>query len=340
MRRQTYFIADISANHDGDLERAKLLCKLAKEAGADAAKFQHFKAETIVSDEGFKKLGGQQSHQAKWKKSVFEVYQDASVPLDWTPVLKAYCDEIGIDFFTTPYDLEYVDQLDEYVSMYKIGSGDVTWLQMLKKVASKNKPVLIATGASNIEEVKRAMDTLFLYNIPVVLMQCNTNYTANDENFKYINLNVLNTFKQMYPGVEIGLSDHTLGDETVLGAVTLGARYVEKHFTDDNSRVGPDHPFSMNPKTWRQMVDRTRRLEAALGDGQKRVEGNESETVVLQRRSIRVTRDISEGEVVSQEDISYIRPCPKDALPLYIDPVGKKVKRAVSKYDYLKENDI
>ena len=340
MRVKTYFIADISANHDGDLDRAKLLCKLAKQAGADAAKFQHFKAETIVSDNGFKRLGGQQSHQAKWKKSVFEVYQDASVPFDWTPSLKKYCDEIGIDFFTTPYDLDYVDQLDQYVSMYKIGSGDVTWIQMLEKVAATGKPVLIATGASNIDEVQRAVDTLSKYNCNIVLMQCNTNYTADEENFKYINLNVLKTYATMYPNVELGLSDHTLGHETVLGAVALGARYVEKHFTDDNSRVGPDHPFSMNPTTWKEMVDSTRKLELALGTGVKKVEDNEKQTVILQRRSIRLNKDLNPGDVVKQEDISYIRPCPIDALPIHIDVLGKEVLTVLKKDDYLKPYDI
>lgn len=337
---QTYFIADISANHDGSLERAKHLCYLAKISGADAAKFQHFKAETIVSDSGFKKLGGKQSHQSKWGKSVFEVYQDASVPLDWTPILKQYCDEIDIDFFTTPYDLDYVDELDKYVSLYKIGSGDITWLQMLKKVASKGKKVLIATGASNIEEVQRAMDVLSDYNIPTVLMQCNTNYTAEDENYKYINLNVLKTYSTMYPNVELGLSDHTFGDETVLGAVTLGARYIEKHFTDDNSRIGPDHPFSMNPTTWKNMVDRTRRLEAALGLSVKKVEDNEKETVVLQRRSIRLKNNLKKGSIITESDICYIRPCPQDSLPIHINPVGKTLTRDLNINDYLKFNDL
>ena len=341
MNRKTYFIADISANHDGDFERAKKLCLLAKESGADAAKFQHFKAETIVSDMGFKNLGGRKSHQAKWGKSVFEVYKDASVPLDWTPSLKKYCDEIGIDFFTTPYDLNYVDQLDQYVEMYKIGSGDITWHELLGKVASKGKKVLLATGASEIDEVQRAMDVLLKYKIPVVLMQCNTNYTGGEENFNYINLNVLKTFSIMYPNVELGLSDHTVGDETVLGAVALGANYIEKHFTDDNNRVGPDHPFSMNPKTWKEMIERTRRLEKSLGKSIKKIEDNEKETQILQRRSIRLKCDKKIGDLINKEDIYYVRPCPLDALPIHINPVGKKlIYSDLSKNDYLRSYDI
>lgn len=337
---KTYFIADIAANHDGDIERAKELCLLAKKSGANAAKFQHFKAETIASDKGFRTLGSKQSHQSKWKKSIFEVYKDASVPKDWTPILKKYCDDIGIDFFTTPYDLDYVDELDEYVDLYKIGSGDITWINMLDKIASKGKKVLLATGASEISEVQRAMDTLLKYDIPIVLMQCNTNYTAEEKNFKYINLNVLKTYSSMYPNIELGLSDHTFGDETVLGAISLGARYIEKHFTDDNNRNGPDHLFSMNPTTWKQMVDRSRRLELSLGLPIKKVENNEQDTVVLQRRSIRVTKDLSLGDIISESDIHYVRPCPKDALPIHFNPVGKSCNRNISSGDYIKFYDI
>ena len=123
----TYFIADVAANHDGDLERAKDLIYLCAEAGADAAKFQHFTADTIVSDHGFKALGGQQSHQAQWKKSVYDVYNDASINQDWTPTLKDTCDKAGITFLTSPYSYELVDKVDEYLNAYKIGSG--AWTQ-------------------------------------------------------------------------------------------------------------------------------------------------------------------------------------------------------------------
>ncbi len=151
----TYFIADIAANHDGDLERAKLLIRLAKEAGADAAKFQNFSAKKIVSDYGFKSMGGQVSHQATWKKSVFEVYQDAEAPLDWTPILEEECNKVGIDYFSSPYDFESADMLDEYMPAYKAGSGLISWPEMLVYMAKKGKPILVSTGASDIGEVTR-----------------------------------------------------------------------------------------------------------------------------------------------------------------------------------------
>jgi sialic acid synthase SpsE len=320
--RPTYFIADISANHDGDLERARLLIGLAKEAGADAAKFQNFRAPEIVSDYGFKALGEQVSHQATWEKSVFEVYADASLPFEWTPVLKEACDRVGIDYFSSPYDFEAVDMLDPFVPAHKIGSGEIDWLEALEHIARKGKPVILSTGAADIGEVQRAVHTILAINPRLVLMQCNTNYTASQENFRYINLSVLKTYASMFPQVILGLSDHTDGPATVLGAVALGARVIERHFTDDRSRTGPDHPFSMTPQTWRDMVDRTRELEQALGSGDKFVTGNEQQTAIVQRRCLRAARDIRAGEVLTRQMLAVLRPAtPGAILPPHIPAV-------------------
>lgn len=310
----TYFIADISANHDGDLERAKLLIRLAKEVGADAAKFQNFRAPKIVSDYGFKHMNSQVSHQAKWKKTVFEVYSDASIPFDWTPLLKEECDKVGIDYFSSPYDFEAVDYLDAFVPAHKIGSGDIDWLEMLEHIAGKSKPVLLATGAANIGEVQQAVHTIRAINQQLVVLQCNTNYTAAAVNYDHINLRVLNTYQTMFPEVIVGLSDHTHGHATVLGAVALGARVVEKHFTDDTTRVGPDHPFSMTPLTWKDMVDRTRELERALGSADKSIADNEKDTSVVQRRCLRAARDIQAGEEMTREIIEVLRPATPGAI--------------------------
>lgn len=332
----TYFIADISANHDGDLGRAKMLIHLSAEAGAGGAKFQNFRAPKIVSNHGFSTLGAQVSHQQTWKKSVYEVYQDASLPWEWTESLKAECDAAGIDYFSTPYDFEAVDMLDPYVSVYKIGSGDISWSEMLSKVASKGKPVILSTGASDIGDVQRAVEVIRGVNPQIVLMQCNTNYTGSLENFKHIHLNVVNTYRVMFPDVVPGLSDHTLGHATVLGAVALGARVVEKHFTDDTGRDGPDHPFSMTPASWREMVDRTRELEDALGDANKRVVANEQETVVVQRRCVRASQELKAGTVLSREMLDVLRPAPRDAIfPYDIDQVLRmrlRVDLAVGEY--------
>lgn len=313
----TYFIADIAANHDGSLERAKLLIRLAKEAGADAAKFQNFQAPKIVSDYGFTHMNAQVSHQAKWQKSVSEVYAEASIPFEWTPELKAACDDVGIDYFSSPYDFEAIDMLDGYVPAYKIGSGDITWIEAVERIAGKGKPVLLATGASDIGDVQRAVQAILNINSQLILMQCNTNYTAEDGNFDNIHLKVLNTYRSMFPEVVLGLSDHTHGHATVLGAVALGARVIEKHFTDDNNRVGPDHPFAMNPETWAAMVRATRQLERALGSGNKFVAANEQETVIIQRRCLRAAREIEPGEVLTRDMIDVLRPATPGAILPY-----------------------
>ena len=338
----TYFIADIAANHDGDLTKAKELIYLCAEAGADAAKFQHFSAETIVSDYGFKSLKQKKSHQKTWKKSVFEVYKDASINLNWTIELKKTCKKAGIDFFSSPYSFEMVDHLDPHVPAYKIGSGDITWLSIVEYIAKKNKPVILASGASDFKEVKNAIKIIQKYNKMIILMQCNTNYTASPDNLKFINLKVLESYKKYFPKVILGLSDHTHGHSTVLGSVALGARVIEKHFTDNNNKVGPDHKFSMNPKTWRQMIDSTRELEYAMGDGNKKVERNEKNTIILQRRSIRLKKNLKKEQKINKDDLIFLRPCPKDSYPIYKfkNIIGKKIKRNIKSGDYIKKSDI
>ncbi len=337
-----YFIADLAANHDGDLQRAYKLIELAKQAGADAAKFQNFKAKTIVSKKGFENLKGKLSHQASWKKSVYETYEDASLSYDWTAKLKEKCDQVGIDYFTSPYDFASVDHVDPYVQVYKIGSGDITWPEIIEYIARKNKPVMIATGASSMQDVVRAMDKLQSATDDIVLMQCNTNYTASAENFKYINLNVLTTFARRFPGVILGLSDHTSGHATVLGAVALGAVVFEKHFTDDNGREGPDHKFAMNPKTWREMVNAANELYLALGDGEKRIEGNEIQTTSMQRRGLRFVSDLPAGHIVAAADLFPLRPIVDDGMPPYraSEIIGRKIRQAVKADDHVRETDI
>ncbi|WP_068778975.1 N-acetylneuraminate synthase family protein [Paenibacillus sp. GM2] len=337
-----YFIADIAANHDGDLSRAKELIWQAKEAGADAAKFQHFKAEHIVSDYGFRSLSSQMSHQASWDKSVFETFKYFECNRDWNEELALTAKEAGIDFMTTPYDYEAVKLLDRYIPAYKIGSGDITWTDFIEFIAKNEKPVILATGASNMVDVERAVDTVLNFNKQLVLLQCNTNYTGSLENFRHINLNVLKTYAIRYPQMVLGLSDHTPGHSTVLGAVALGARVIEKHFTDDNSRKGPDHPFSMNPKTWGEMVERSRELEAALGTGIKRVEDNEQDTYIIQRRCIRISEDLVAGSVINEGDLEFLRPAPAGAfLPCDVKKVlGKVLSKSKSKGDALYETDL
>ncbi len=325
----TYFIADIASNHDGSLARAKELIWSAKEAGADAVKFQHFLADKIVSDYGFTHLGAQMSHQASWGKSVYEVYKECECNRKWTEELVKTARDAGIEFITTPYDEDAVRQMNAYIPAYKIGSGDITWTDFIELIAKQNKPVLLATGASTMADTARAVEAVLKHNKDIVLMQCNTNYTGNLENFRYVNLNVLRSFALRYPAMILGLSDHTPGHAAVLGAVALGARVIEKHYTLDNSLIGPDHAFSMNPVTWKEMVERARELELAMGDGCKRIEDNEQETIIVQRRCMRLRRGMQKGEALKLEDMEALRPASVGAVQPYEAKllVGKVLQR-------------
>ncbi|MCB0496668.1 MAG: N-acetylneuraminate synthase family protein [Cyclobacteriaceae bacterium] len=331
-----YFVADIGANHDGSLSKAIDLIHLAKEAGAHAAKFQNFHANKIVSKIGFDNLKGKMSHQSKWKKSVYEVYEDASISEDWTEVLKKTCDKVGIDYFTSPYDFESVDLVDPFVDLYKIGSGDISWLDIIDYVIGKNKPILIATGASSFEDVKRVMDHIVGKTKNIVLMQCNTNYTGSVDNFNYANLNVLKLFAREYPEIILGLSDHTPGHATVLGALAFGARVFEKHFTNDNNQEGPDHSFAMNPTSWREMVDRSYELLSALGDGIKRVEANEIDSQIVQRRCLRAVSDLSTGHKILKSDLIALRPISENGIQPYDESLilGKKLIKSIKKGEH------
>ena len=339
---KTYFIADIAANHDGSLLRAKKLIKLCARAGADAAKFQHFKAKTIVNNLGFQKIG-KISHQSKWKKSVYETYQDASINFNWTKILQSECKKNKIDFMTSPYDLDYVDMVNKYICAYKIGSGDISWIDIIKKIAKKKKPVILSTGAANLSEVKKAIKEIRKFNPKIILMQCNTNYTNEEKNFSYINLNVLKTYRRIFgKNIILGLSDHTEGHTTVLGAVSLGARAIEKHFTDDNNRIGPDHKFSMNFKTWKEMVKQTRRLENSMGNGVKKIEQNEKQSSIVQKRAYYAKFFIKKGSKIKKDMIIPLRPCMKNSIsPDKISQIiNKKAKKNIKLGECIKKNII
>ena len=338
----TYFIADIAANHDGNFQKAIDLINLAKENGADAAKFQHFSANTIVSKKTFDEMQSKLSHQKTWKKSVYEVYKEASLNLNWTKKLKKECDKIGIDFFTSPYSISLIKYVNKFVCAYKIGSGDITWIDAIKEMAQKNKPIIIATGASTILDVNRAVKEIKKHNNKICIMQCNTNYTAKKNNLKYINLNVLKTYRKKFPFAVLGLSDHTHGCASVLGAISLGARMVEKHFTISNRYSGPDHKFSMNPKTWKDMINRSRELELSLGSDIKKVEDNEKDSFMVQRRSIHTNNKINKNEILEARDLMCLRPYLKNAIhPHEIKKIiGKKVNKNFEKGEIIFWKDL
>jgi N-acetylneuraminate synthase len=212
------------------------------------------------------------------------------------------------------------------VEIYKAGSGEIDWIEALERMAGKGKPFFVATGASTIGEVQRAVHAILKINRQLVLMQCNTNYTANPKNYDHLHVNVLKTYATMFPDVILGLSDHTHSVAPVLAAVTLGARVIERHFTDSNDREGPDHKFAMNPDNWAKMVAETRILERALGSSDKFIAENEKDTAVVQRRCLRAARDIKASEVFTREMIDVLRPATPGAIKPHeiLEVVGTK----------------
>ena len=339
---KTYFIADIAANHDGELERAKDLIWLAKDSGADCAKFQHFLPEKIISDFGFKKMKSKVSHQKNWKDSVFKIYEKYHCNRSWNADLIETCKKASIDFMTTPYDIEAIKLFKNHVPAFKIGSGDLTYGDIISFLSKTKKPLFLATGASSIQEIKNTVNLILKENSNICLMQCNTNYTNDPENFKFINLNVLKQFESIWPGIPLGLSDHTSGHTTVLGAIALGVTVVEKHFTDNNNREGPDHHFAMNPNTWRNMIDASRELEISFGDGKKKIEKNEKITSIIQRRAIRLKVNLIKGQTIKDEHLEFLRPRPINAIcPMDKSKVlNKTIRFNKQKGDFLSWKDI
>ena len=329
--KKTYIIAEIGSNFDGDLNRAKMLIKLAKESGANAVKFQCFKADKIISKEAFKDL--KKGFQKKWKKPVFEVYKNAEFPREWHKELFNYCKDMKIDFLSSPYDFEAVDILDKLgVKAFKIGSGDITWNEMLRYIAKKKKPIILSTGASSLKEIDEAIKTIRAEgNENITLLQCVTNYPSK---FESANIRAMETMGKMF-NVDIGYSDHTLGNIVPLGAVTLGAKIIEKHFTDDKKREGADHPFAMDYKEFKEMVDSIRTLEKALGSPFKKVYEEEKETQILQQRCLRASKDIEKGTKIKEEMIDVLRPLTENCLKpnKKIEIIGKTLKRDMKKGD-------
>lgn len=312
-------IADLGGNFDGSLDKAKKLAKLVKEAGADVVKIQSFKAGKIVSASGFASMKLRGVH-GSWGKPVDEVFKAAEFPREWHKEFFDYCNDIGILVSSSPWDYEAVDIMDEAdVPFYKIGSGDITWLEMLEYIAKKGKPVILATGASTLAEVDEAVSVIERAgNRDLALLQCITNYPSKIES---ANIRVLDTYATAFDGIVTGYSDHTLTDTVVLGAVARGAKVIEKHFTDDKRNAGPDHPHSMEPDQFADMVVRIRDMEKALGSSRKEVVAEESETVIVQRRGLYASQFIRKGEVIGNRIIE-LRPA-LGIYPKYKEQVAK-----------------
>lgn len=319
-----YIIADIGSNFDGDIVRAKNLIDLARECGCDCAKFQSFLPDRIINRQSFEKKS---SFQANWNKSVYDTYADASLPREWHQELSDYCALQKIDFMSTPYDTDAVDLLDKLnVSAFKIGSGEITNLEFLEYVALKKKPIILGTGASNMGEIKDAVSTIKnAGNYNIILLQCITQYPTPVE---YANIRAMVTIQKAFD-CPVGYSDHSQTHIVSLGAVALGACMIEVHFTDDNERVGPDHPFAHDPFMMAYMITSIRQLEKALGSPIKQVTECEKETRILQRRSLFTVMKYHKGTRITRSMVKVLRPA-VGLEPKYLNAIeGLKAKEEI-----------
>lgn len=321
-----YIIAEIGVNHEGSLELAKKQIELAKEGGADAAKFQTYKAETIAS----------RNSPAYWDTrlepttSQYELFKkyDSFSEKEYIE-LALHCEKVGIDFVSTPFDLKSVDFLRPLVPYFKIASADITNLPLIKKVAETQKPIVLSTGASTLEEVEMAVGSIssFKPSIPLALLHCILNYPTKNENAC---LRMILGLKNFFPNHMIGYSDHTLPDsqmQTLITAYSLGAVIIEKHFTHDKSLPGNDHYHAMDARDLKNFVESARKVHALLGgSSEKKPISTEEIAIKNARRSIVTKRPIQAGHSIKEEDLICKRPG-FGIAPLYWDQVlNKKVK--------------
>ena len=333
----TYFIAEIGGNFDGDIEKAKRLIDAAKAAGADCAKFQTFTADTIVSEGGFSRMELHGVH-GSWGRKVSEVFKDVEFPLEWHKEIADYCKKVGIDFTTSPYFKEAVDMCVELkVPFIKIGSGDITWLEMLDYIAKTGIPIMLATGDATMSEIDEAVRTIEKTgNKNLVLMQCITNYPSKIDS---ANVNVLKTYQSAFQCLT-GYSDHSPGHVVALASVVLGGRVIEKHFTLNKKDKGPDHPHSMEPNEFKFMVDSIREVERAMGSTRKEVVAEEGETVFVQRRCLYAAKDIKAGQPLSEEDITVLRPALGIPPKFRKTIIGKKTNKDIKAGDPIYWEDL
>ena len=316
-----YIIAEIGSTFDGALEKANKMIKLAKESVADCAKFQSFITNNLLSKTGFQK---KQAFQSKWDKPVWEIYRKAEFPRKWHHILSDYAKKIGIDFNSTPYDFDAVDILSKLgVNAFKIGSGDITYLEFLKYIAKKKTPIFLPTGASTIKEIRDAIKAIkSVGNNKIILLQSVTQYPSPLEES---NINAIVTLKKKF-NLDVGYSDHSPGIAVPIASVALGAKVIEKHFTNNRKNKGPDHPHSLEPKEFADMVSNIRDVEKALGDGKKKVEKSEKQTRIIQRRSIFTITEVKKGEKFTTENIQCLRPANGLSAAKYSKILGKKSK--------------
>ena len=295
----TYIVAEAGSNRNGSFERALRLIAAAAEAGADAVKFQHFKAAKL-----YPKSAGE-SDYLKISRPIYDVIHDMETPDEWVPRLAAHCRANGLAFLSSPFDEQSADLLDPYVPAFKVASYEMTHVPLLRHLAGKGKPLIISTGAATLDEVLRAVEVARKEgNEQIVLLQCTARYPAPLE---AVNAKALVSLREA-TGLPTGLSDHSRDPIVApVVAVALGACLIEKHFTLSNQLPGPDHGFAVEPPELKALVQRVREAERVLGHGRKETLPEEQELRSFARRSIFAIRDIRVGECLTHDNVTVLR---------------------------------
>ncbi len=316
----TYFIAEIGSNHDGSLERAKRLIDAAAAVGADAVKFQSFTADGLYVPRE-KTAAGWQEYRL-WK-----LFGQWELPASWLPELKAHSTKAGVHFMSTPFEAAALAQLDELeVPAFKIASGDMTNLPLIRQAAKIKKPLLVATGMATLDEVRATVQAAANAGArELALFHCVSLYPPR---FEEMNLRAVETLAEEF-GCPTGLSDHTPGWEAVVAAVALGATIIEKHITDDRKRQGPDHPYALEVAEFGAMIKAVRNVEAALGDGRKKPVERELGERKMARRGLYAARPIKKGEKVAADAVKTLRPVFGLGAERVDDVVGGRASRDI-----------
>lgn len=296
-------IAEAGVNHNGDIGTAKKLVDAAKESGADIVKFQTAKLEALVSKAA--PMAEYQKKNIGKEESQIEMLRKLLLSFDDFVELAKYCEHQGIQFLSTPFDIESIYFLNDLVKIWKIPSGEITNMPYLIEIAKTGKPIILSTGMSYIEEVEAAVTVLQDHGAgEITLLHCTTQYPTP---YEEVNLRAMLTLKEKF-GVPAGYSDHTEGIEVPVAAVAMGAVVIEKHFTLDKEMEGPDHKASLEPDELKRMVKEIRNIEKALGDGKKSPSASETANIAVARKSIVASKEIKEGEVFTEENLTTKRP--------------------------------
>ncbi len=328
----TFVIAEAGVNHNGSIKIAKKLIDVASQAGADAVKFQTFKAKNLVSKNAQK--ANYQKETTDEDESQYEMIKKLELDVDTHKELMRYCDEKEIIFLSTPFDLESIEILDELgLEIFKIPSGEITNLPYLRAIGRLKKRVILSTGMADLGEIEDALDLLVDFGTKrenITILHANTMYPTPMED---VNLRAMQTIASVF-GVDVGYSDHTLGIEVPIAAVAMGARVIEKHFTLDRDMEGPDHKASLEPDELKAMVSGIRNIEKALGNGIKKPTPSEKPNIEVARKSIVAARDIQKGELFSENNITVKRPG-SGITPMRWDEIVGRVAQRDYKADEL-----